>query len=508
MNDGVVKQGRPMKACVIHRVLRVASLVVPMSCMQPAVQAGQENALPRTLEDAIRRATQQRLEARLATVGVVRAQAGLKAAASGRYPRLGLSVDWRTIRRWDNYTGVTANAQIPGHGPVQVDVSSRTPRHQLFPRLEASYELYAGGRHAAGIRQAEFQTHSARLHQDITRQKIAFEVSGTYLQWRRRCIEWSSAEAALGLSATQRDLAAQRHRAGRLSDIDWRAARLAHDEKRSTAESRAEAVRTAYAAHAASIADTPGQPASVLSACQFDRTVQAEIESLLAQAQPITPTAAQPRHGTSGAQPQPSEMQAHTGGTTGEVPGDSAVQRRYQHDIDAAREKVEVEKSADRPTVSLFAQYGYGARDDRYQDVFPAMRRQEALIGIRLSWTLFDGYLGEARVEAAHADLERRRLERELHEARMKRRQEEGAGRQHDADLASTLARTRLELATARRQLAEEQQRSGRASRLAAEESRVAERQAHDALTLADIDRAVARLEWLYADLLAEEPSR
>ncbi len=434
----------------------------------PLSAQAQEAARPSTLSEAIERASAVRLEARLGAVQVTAARARLKAAWASHYPQLGFSVDFRRIQRWDNFTGVTAEAMVPGYGPVQVDVSSSTPRNQIFPRLEANYDLYAGGRYAAGVRQAELQERSAQLDRHVIRQRIMFEVSSTWLKWRSRCIDWSSADAEAALSQRQLDLASQRHRAGRLSDIDWHAAQVAHEEKLRMRENRAEAVHSAYAEHAASIDNQPRQSVSVAGICRFKQPLRQDIGTALA------PTF------------------------------DSEVSRRHLYDIDIAREQVQIEKAADRPTVSLIAQYGHGARHDRYGELLPNMRRQEALIGIRVSWNLFDGFLSEARADAARADLERRRLERELHLARQKRRQQEGVGRQRDAGLAIALAQSRIELAIARRALAEERQRSGRANQLAVQESHVAEQLARNALDQAEIDQALARLEWQHADMLAD----
>lgn len=451
-----------------QRVLAALASMLAWTAASPVLAQGDTPSLPRSLVSAIQQASMQRLEAKISDANMQGAEARMTEARSHLYPTLGFSTEIRDTHRWDHFTGISASADVPGSGTTTIDVTSDTPRYQIFPSIEARYDLYAGGRHEAGVRQAEHLMRSADLDKQVSRQKVAFDVSRRYFALRRSCVTWDSAQAAAALSAKNFALSEVRHESGRLSDIEFRAAQAELTEQRQTSNNKALTVRAAYADYASAITDRPVDVADAATACRFDASIQDDL--------------------------------ALASSMTEQTPG----LQKLESEIHAAHEQIEIEKAASRPNVSLTAVYGYvGRSTSSFSDMFSNINRQEATVGIRMSYNLFDGKLAHAHVDAARADLQRKQLQMELHAAQIEQTRYRSLSDQKEAELATQLARTRLELASARRALAEDQLKSGRGTALAVEEGRLKEHEAENALALAQLDSAIAQLGLRYAEAAA-----
>lgn len=425
---------------------------------------------PTSLADAVEQALDRRLDIRMTEADQRYASARVRQARARFRPRVGLSVEFSNTRRWDDYAGISAEYDMPGVGRTHIDVTSESQRYQLQPVLEASYSLYSGGGDSASLRQAQATEQSAGYATRTASQRVILEVAGRYLDLRRSCAQWKSANAALTLAVDRNRLSEGRKKSGRLAEIELREDNLALMEKRQVLEQRSKQVASAHGRYVSAVNDLPSYASpGPDTACRFDRSIEEDLRMV------TSVTAGMPKR------------------------------EKYALDIAAAREQVSVEKAARMPQVSLFARYGHiGRHDHSLNDLLSDTRRQEAVMGIRVSFDLYDGGLGRSRVDAAQVDLQRRQIEQERHVARVERYRQQSASRRHELKQALELAVARYELARSRRSLVEERFKSGQETAIARLESRHKEQEARTGLDLAELDQARAELDMHYAEVSSE----
>lgn len=428
---------------------------VPLSC--------RAERLPDSLAAAIEYATSLKLDVRLAQAEVGVAQARVKQAEGRAYPTIDLVSDFLYTRSYDNFSGITANADIPGVGTATIDVTSSTPRYQVMPRVQLGYEIFGGGRIRAEFEKSQLRTRAAELNLQLVRQNTALEVGNSFLRLRRVCVEWSATKRALQLSKDTLKLNEAQHADGRLSDIQFLTNQKDVTEKDQAAQSKELLVRSAYADYASSITDHRTNAEDAEQACRFNTTVDQDLQfaSVLA--------------------------------------GGRARAEKHEAEIGAAQKQIVIEKANSGFIVSLMSEYGYVGRSDAsLNDSFSEIKRRSGMIGIKVTYNLFDGQVSNARIDEARAELERKKILSELDEAQAAQAVARYQSRLAEADVAIQLARSRLELAASRRMLAEEKLKVGSGSDLAWKQSLAREQDSRDDLEVVTIDRALAEVGLMY----------
>lgn len=438
--------------------------IVGLACLSCVPLSVLANPLPDSIAAAIEYATSQKIEVRLAKAEVGVAQSRVKQAEGKAYPTVDLISDLIYTRSFDDFTGIKASADIPGIGVTDIDVTSSTPRYQVVPRVLLGYELFGGGRIGAEMRKAQLLTTASELNQQLVRQNMALEVGRSYLRLRRRCVEWSSAKTTLRLARDTFQLSETRHADGRLSDIQLLSDRKDITEKERAVQSRELGVRSAYADYSAAVTDQRDDPQDVPTACRFKTAVEEDLQS----------------------------MSALTGG--------QARTEKQEAELGAAREQVAIERASSNLIVSLMAEYGYVGRSDAsLSNGFSEIKRRSGVIGIKLTYNLFDGQLSQARVDEASAELKRMELKRELAQAQAEQATQRHQSHLAETDVAIQLAESRLELAASRRMLAEEKFKTGSGSELVWKQGLEREQEARGELEIATIDHALAEVERRYS---------
>lgn len=421
--------------------------------------------IPTSLTEAINQALAQRLDVRLSQTDARQARARTRQAQSRFHPRLGLEVEFRNTRQWDDYSGIKATYDLPGAGPVNIDVSNEKIRYQLLPRIEASYSLYAGGADEAGVRHARILMDAAELGVEVASQQAILDVIRRYLDLRKHCVEWESSSEDMRAASLKFDIMNRRHDGGRLPDVELQEAELERLEKQQTLFSRVQQVKAAYGRYSIAVTDQPSSVQDASSACHFVNKVRDEIDRI--------------------------------DGLTKGSPG----LKKAALDEEAAKEQIAIEKADTLPQVSLFAQYNFvSRRDDLPRRLVGDTTRQDALFGLRVSYTLYDGWLSESRQREAQVALQRQQILREQQAARLAAFRYRQRLRQEEMNEAVEMARAKLNLASSRRALAEKRFKLGKISNLQHAESRVSEDKARHDLDIAEIDRMRVHVESLYEE--------
>ncbi len=258
-----------------------------------------------------------------------------------------------------------------------------------------------------------------------------------------------------------------------MAEIELRAEKLALMEKRSLLVQRNKQVAATYDRYASAIADLSTQEIDADSACKFDHTLKDELRTVMAM-KTFMPK-----------------------------------QEKNALDIVAAKEQIAIERAVQKPQVSLFARYGYvGRQDHSLNDLLPDTRRQEAVMGVRLSVDLYDGGLGSSRVSAAKAELERRQLEQEQHIARVERYKSYSNSRREELKQALELAQAKYELERSRLLLVEERFRSGKEAFIEVAENRFRTQEASRELEIVELDMARLELEFRFFEESSESANQ
>ena len=421
--------------------------------------------MPPSLKEAIDQALARRLDVRLSQIDARQAEARTHQAQSKFHPRLELAAEFRNTHQWDRYSGTKASFDLPGTGPVNINVENETSRYQLLPRIEATYNLYSGGADKASVRHARILTDAAGLGMEMASQQAILDVARRYLDLRKQCMVSESAHADMRAASLKFDIMTRRHSLGRLSDIELQEAELERLEKQQTQFNRFQQVKSAYGRYAIAVTDHPRSVHEATSACHFTGRLQDEIDQL--------------------------------GKLAIETPG----LKKAALDEAAAREQLVIEKASTRPQVSLFAQYNFvSRRDDLPRRLVGDTTRQDAMFGLRVSYNLYDGRLADARQQESLIALQRQQFRREQQAARLNAFRHQQRLRQEELMQAIDMAQAKLDLAKSRRVLAEKRFKLGRVSTLQLAEVRGSEDKARHELDIAEIDRIRAHVESLYAE--------
>ncbi|MDO5102666.1 MAG: TolC family protein [Lautropia sp.] len=428
--------------------------------------------MPPSLKEAIDQALAKRLDVRLSLTDARQARARMRQAQSKFHPRLGVEAEFRNTRQWDNYSDVKATYDIAGTGPVNIEVVNEANRYQFQPKIEASYSLYSGGGDEAGVRHARLLTDAADLGVEAISQQAILDVVRRYLELRKQCMEWESSSEDMRAVLLKADIMRRRHDRGRLSDIELQEAEIERLEKQKALFNRVQQVKAAYGRYSVAVTDQPNSVQEASFACHFDRKVKEEIDKI-------------------------------TGLTT-----ESSSLKKAALDEEAAREQIDIEKAAKKPQVSLFAQYNFVSRqDDMLRRLVGNTKRQDAVFGLRVSFTLYDGWLSDAREQEAQVSLQRQQIRREQQVSRLEAFRYRQRLRQEEMSEAVKMAKTKLNLAISRRVLAEKRFKLGKINALQNEEIRANENKARRDLDIAEIDRMRVDVESLYEEAASSTES-
>lgn len=460
-----------------------------------------EAAAPLALRQVIAQALAQRPDIQAAEAAVRQAVARQGQARAGLRPHLDVVAELLDTRRWDSYTGVQASYEVPGVGRREVLVSGATPRYQLLPRLELSYDIYAGGRVPAAMRQAERQAQAARFGVQVASQQVVLRVARRYLGLRSACLMQDSAAAALDVAdATLRQHAGRRRR-GQLADIEWQQARLAQLEQQQRYARETLQVRLAWVQLQAAIQPLPGslpegEDGAVVSAGAADGVMPADAG--LPDAVNVMPS------GTAADQGRICHFAHDLADDMADALGmavESPALAQQAQALTAAQARLEVDRAASRPRLSLFAQYGQVARRDHgWGALLGETRRQQALVGLRLHYPLYDGGMADASVAAAMAEIEGLQRQQQMSRDRLQAYRQVNGLRQQQARQALVLDRSRLALAQSRLHLAQSRLRAGRLAQLTLAQARLQQHEARNALGMAEIDLARLQLDLHFAE--------
>jgi len=417
-----------------------------------------------TLERAFEQAAAARLSLRVADLDIQAAQARVAQAKARFYPSLALVGNVDVINNYDSFTGITGSVEIPSLGvSSNISVTSSIPRYRTGIGLQATYDLYSGGRDVAQLHQNRLALEAAGVSHRLAVQKVALDVSRAYFTLRRECILYEGATRRLESSRTDREQAHQRLLSGHISDIAARTADLSFAEQESAQRAQALELDNARVDYMAAIGTANVSPAAPDAVCRFGTDINTDLnfaESL----------------------------------------SDRSLDNTYQTlQWKEAQAQVTIERAALKPQVHLYARYtGIGRDTGSLADAWSNLGKEQAAVGMEVSFNLFDGWLTRQRVAESRALAERQRLQAEIAATTLKKTLRRADSAVKLAASRVTYARARLNLEQARAGLARERVKSGSGTATAMHEQVDRARDAADDLQVAQINLALAKLDRLF----------
>jgi outer membrane protein TolC len=129
---------------------------------------------PITLEQALEIARQNNQDLQVARFNIESAQASLEEALANYYPTVGTSAVFQRVDSAQQEIGVETQQR------TTPDFEGDTITTSLDTRIEASYELYTGGRRPALVKAAEEQLRLNQLDFERVAEELRFQVATTY----------------------------------------------------------------------------------------------------------------------------------------------------------------------------------------------------------------------------------------------------------------------------------------------------------------------------------------
>lgn len=440
----------------------VALLLALLEFNTIPVRAEPSAPRPLSLEDAIVLALTRRLDMRMEQKNVEAAQAHVDEARSWFLPTLDLRVTNQHINTYDTFSGLHVNAQFGGMA-IPVEVKREVPRNQLLTGIELNYNLYAGGVHEAGLDDARSQFDSAKVQESIARQRVLFEVTQAAAEVYKAQIEHDRALRAVEYARTDSVTAKHRLDNGELARIDYENKRITLSAKEIEARSRGRALDEASRRLKVAIGgDSQEEPVSV----EFTAD-DLQLQKLIRRY-------------------APDRWLEHI---------------KARSELESKLARLRAAKAAEHPVVDVFVGYsGIGRSDGDLADTWRRHKGEASLIGVRLTWNLFDGFrtrshYAQAQSEVARAQLRMDEVRRELNNSL-----ESKALRAADLHDQLVLAQHQLALALAQQEIARVRLETGAISAIQQHYSaRLAASEAQDRVDVLQVDLFLARLVYALA---------
>ncbi|MFK7965804.1 MAG: TolC family protein [Burkholderiaceae bacterium] len=424
------------------------------------------------LQALISEAISQRADSRIARLDQQIAATKVDQARAAQLPKLDFGLNNTVTSQRDRFTGVTATADINGQ-PIRVDIESNRPRSVLSSDLQLTLPLYTGGRNTANKAAAKAGLSASAASARLTEQAIAHAVARAWIAVHRANTNLSHGAKQLELLNEQLRLLTVRVQRGLSSqlEVDEVNSRRA-EQQAGLAQSRAERTH-----HWIRLCQERGLRLIAPEPDWTNFTRDTELNSALAA------------------------LGAYR------LPGERQARQRYR--INQARQGVAAARSAYKPQLSLFAQYGLIGRSRGTEWVpLDRVRAGDFLVGARLEWNWFSGFDTDAKTREQLAQLEAEQITAD--ETAVNEQYERALADAAIAAAAAKLAalRAREPLLARQAQVVEAQIKGGRAGETDQLRQQIEAQDLAEQISLAKMDLLQEQVNALFPALLTTAVAR
>ena len=414
-----------------------------------------------SFDAAIQRALANRPELGMERSRAEAAKARVDEARGLFLPSLNVFGTDQHVIAYDNFSGVTANAQI-GAANYSILVNKITPQYQLNYGAELNYNLYSGGKDIALFKEMSASEQSAYAQYDVVRKQIILDVTELYWGLRKAQITLQIAERTFDYSGEEVNIAKEQFKQGRIAKIDL-------DTKALSAEKQAVELRKATR----SVQDYRRRYAYALG---VDTSKEAEMQ----QFEPVG---------------QPEGINTELFLSSLGLMKEPEV-KKVQADLMGAQMRIKQSRSEYMPVIDLFARYTeIGRSDTGFVDAQANLGKDATFVGVKLTWNLFDGFKSDSRVARTVAESEQLRLQSEKVQHDLDNNQQELLAGEADARDQYHLAKRQLELARSQLEIARKRLEIGKLSTLEFHAAQLALDNATSTLDIRRVDIIIQRIK-------------
>ena len=214
LGDDVVTTSKRRKAAVL---LSLSGAVIPVILM--VVPARAQTRL--TLEDAIRRAQVETSDARALGAAVDEADARIRRAQSGFWPRVDLI---ETVQRGNNpvfvFSSLLAQGRFAAANFAIPALNDPNPVTNTRTGVALEQPIFDGGLTRLGVEAAKFERAAATAGRDAATQELGFRAAQAFVQVLQLEAAVRATDAAVAAAESDRERARSRREVGLVTDAD------------------------------------------------------------------------------------------------------------------------------------------------------------------------------------------------------------------------------------------------------------------------------------------------
>lgn len=376
-------------------------------------------------------------------------------------PSLNLFGTDQRIKAYDDFSGVTADAQFGGT-IIPIAVLKSTSKYQVSYGLELNYNLYAGGGDVARIKEMSAAEESVRAQHDVIRKQVILDVAELYWGLRKAQIALRIADRALDYAKEEMAVAKEQFEQGRISKIDFDAKILSVEKHTIEFRSSTRSLRDCRRRYGYALGIDATKEAEFQ---QFEPKGEAGDDNIVLFLSSL------------GLMKDPEVQQA-------------------QADYIGSQLRIKQARAEHMPVLDFFVRSTQVGRSDRdIGDAQANMGREATSIGVRLKWNLFNGFKTDSRVARAIAESEQLRLQAEKTQHDLDTSQQGFLASEEDVRDQLFLANRQLEFAQSRLEIALKRLETGQISTLEFHAAQLALDNAKSTVDSSEIDVLIQRIK-------------
>lgn len=347
--------------------------------------------------DALRTAIEARTEIRVQQLALQRSDARVTEAQGAFYPRLDFDVTAQNQKLYDDFSGATVAVPV-GPTTVPVTVTRFIPKHQVNAGLELAWNMYAGGKHSEGLREAKALQNAERAKLSILAKQVIAEVSQQYSLLRSAQIAKVQAERSLQVARKVLNASDVQFSQGRISELERdtraNAVDIAEVDLKEALRAEQEYYRKLLFAIGKPTSTVIPNPPSITANPSTTESGRDKVPALLTDDPSIADLDASFSPFASTDHPE--------------------LEREHAH-LEAAQARSRSTQADLKPTIDLFwRNTSIGRSDNSLYSAWDSSGRETSMVGVRLKWNFFEGFRTVSRIQQGTKDVESQ-TERLLH---------------------------------------------------------------------------------------------
>jgi outer membrane protein len=420
-----------------------------------------KSQLPLDLKGALNQARSGNLELHSKGYELAAKEAEIKVAEAEYWPVMDLKSRYSKLREFSTFAGFDVVADINGN-KIPVTISRNTPKNNVSVEMEFRFNMYDGGHDSAILKKAIAMREVAVANYNIALNDLTLQVSDVYWALKKAQMKYHISQLELDFATQKQKLALRSFESGGSSRIEAAQADLALAEKQLEMGETYRKMHNNIRKYIVSLGMDPS-------------LIDVRPEEL----------------GELTTDPALYEVNS----SVAELDENPEVEKA-KAEIDAARQTTKSVRSEYLPTVDITYRYSLiGQSRGTVANALDNIASDTSVIGVELSWNLFNGFGTSSRLAKALADQDKARIELEQHRRDIEVKLREQNDQVEELKSKRLLEKRRLVLWEAKFEIAQKEFYSDKIPKIDLEESRLTLEKAKVQLAAAEIDLVLVKIK-------------